>query len=313
MSFKPAFHVLWVLAACFVINNASAEERWYNVELLVFKHARAEHFLTEQWPTTWSIPDTGDSVDPLDIQKAYSQDFEKLPAGEQSFAGIIDNMEKSSRYEVLAYRGWRQKGLDKDQALNVRIQAGRTYRKDGQPFADSGFSASTPAVSPSGSNPQPLAITGTLFEPVLDENGQVIGHVIPQYTLITDTDDGADRIVHELDGSVKIVLSRFLHIYTDLLLLEPVNLTPERNANKDDNLKTATDLVEEAPDNFEAAEAEKPITPAAYRLSLASDDAKFTTLHGFNIHSHRRMRSEELHHLDHPLLGILVKVTPSEN
>lgn len=308
MSFKPALHALWVLAACFIINNARADERWYDVELLVFKHARAEHFLTEQWPTTWSIPDTADSVDPLDVQKTYSQDFEKLPPEEQSFAGIIDKMEKSSRYGVLAYRSWRQKGLDKDQAVNVRIQAGRTYRKDGKPLADSGFSALT--VAPSG--PQPTVMTGTLFEPVLDENGQVISHAIPQYTPITDI-DGTDRVVHELDGNIKIVLSRFLHIYTDLLLLEPVNLTPERNANKDDNLKTATDLVEETPDNFEATEPEKPITPAAYRLSLAPDDSQFTTLHGFNIHSHRRMRSGELHHLDHPLLGIIVKVTPASS
>lgn len=309
MSFKPALHALWVLAVCFVMNDASADERWYDVELLVFKHARAEHFLTEQWPTTWSIPDTGASVDPLDIQKAYSKNFEKLSAEEQSFAGVIDRMEKSSRYEVLAYRSWRQKGLDKDQALNVRIQGGNIYRKEGKPFADSVFSAST--VPPANAEPKPIP-TGTLFEPVLDENGQVIGHAIPQYTLISDVDD-TDRIVHELDGNIKIVLSRFLHIYTDLLLLEPVNLTPERNANKDDNLKTATDLVEETPDNFEATEPEKPITPTAYRLSPAPDDSQFTTLHGFNIHSHRRMRSGELHHLDHPLLGILVKVTPSEN
>lgn len=307
MSFKPAPYVLWILAACFTLmSNASAEERWYDIELLVFKHAKAEHFLTEQWPTSWSIPDTGDSVNPLDIQKAYAKNFEKPPQEKQSFAGIIDGMEKSSRYEVLAYRGWRQKGLDKDQAVNVRIQAGKAYRKLNSPFAAADFSAST--VVPSS---EQQTATGTLFEPVLDENGSVISHTIPEYSATTDTRD-SDEVVHELDGNVKIVLSRFLHIYTDLLLLEPVDLKPERNTGKDDNLKTATDLVEETQDSFETMETKNEVTPAAYRLSLASSDSEFTTLHGFNIQSHRRMRSDELHHIDHPLVGIIVKVTPSD-
>lgn len=305
MSYKMMRYILWIFAACFsTINSASADERWYDVELLVFKHAKAEHFLTEQWPTTWSIPDTLDSVDSIDIQKTYSDRFEKLSKEQQSFSSIIDSMEKSSRYEVLAYRGWRQQGLDKDQAVNVRIQAGKTYKKNNQSFMSSPAS-----VAPASGQQEPE--TGTLFEPVLNENGSVIRYVIPQYTLTT----GAavpDRAVHELDGNIKIVLSRFLHIYTDLLLLEPVDLKPEKSAD-DDNLKTETDLVEETQDSFDAMETESDVTPAAYRLSPASSDTEFTTLHGFNIQNHRRMRSDETHHLDHPLIGIIVKVTPSDN
>lgn len=303
MSYKLRPYVLLIFATC-VAGNVFANERWYDVELLVFKHAKAEHFLTEQWPTSWSIPDTNESVDPANIQKTYADRFETLAKNRQSFAGIIDNLEKSSRYEVLAYRSWRQIGLDKNQAVNIRVQGGKTYRKLGAPFSAPGDQVSTSTPSD-----QPQPETGTLFEPVLDENGSVIRYTIPRYAPAAAAGD-SDAIIHELDGNIKIVLSRFLHVYTDLLLVEPVNLKPERNTVKeDDNLSTETDLVEETQDSFEAMETE--VTPAAYRLSPAIGDVEFTTLHGFNIQSHRRMRSGELHHLDHPLIGILVKVTPS--
>lgn len=304
MPYKFTPWVPWIFAACLTfVGNAAADERWYNVELLVFKHAKAEHFLTEQWPTSWSIPDTRDSVNPMGIQANYSDRFKTLPKEQQGFAGIVDGLEKSSRYEILAYHSWQQEGLDKNQAVNVRIQGGKTYRKTSAPFIAAGFSSSAPATE------QQPAETGTLFEPVLDENGSVVSYVIPQYAPVTGAGN-AGEMIHELDGNIKIVLSRFLHIYTDLLLLEPVNLRPERSDDyKDDNLKTDTDLVQETQDSFDAMET---VTPAAYRLSPAPNDSEFTTLHGFNIQSHRRMRSDELHHLDHPLVGIIVKVSPSE-
>ncbi|HEX7028595.1 MAG TPA: CsiV family protein [Gammaproteobacteria bacterium] len=307
MFYRLTSHVLWFFAAFIALmGNASADERWYDVELLVFKHAKAEHFLTEQWPTSWSIPDIRESVNPVDIQAKYINSFKKISKEQQSFAEIIDSLEKSSRYEILAYRNWRQEGLDKDNALNVRIQGGKTYRKTSTPFISTGFSSAT-ALTPEEQQPE----TGTLFEPVLDENGSVVSYVIPQYTPATQAGNTGE-IIHELDGNIKIVLSRFLHIYTDLLLLEPVNLKPERSdAYKEDNLKTDTDLVEETQDSFAIMETKRNLTPPAYRLSPVTDDSEFTTLHGFNIQSHRRMRSGELHHLDHPLVGIIVKVSPS--
>jgi hypothetical protein len=77
----------------------------------------------------------------------------------------------------------------------------------------------------------------------------------------------------QLDGTVTLVLGQYLHIYTDLVLRRPVT-------------------------------------------AQVADSAQHTrtsnALHQFRIQGHRRMRSKELHYLDHPLLGILVQVTPLE-
>jgi hypothetical protein len=77
----------------------------------------------------------------------------------------------------------------------------------------------------------------------------------------------------QLDGTVKVVLGQYLHLYTDLVLRRPV--TTETLDDNQQSLRT-------------------------------------NALYQFSIQKHRRMRSKELHYLDHPLLGILVQITPVE-
>ena len=74
---------------------------------------------------------------------------------------------------------------------------------------------------------------------------------------------------NSIHGTIKIVLARYLHIYTDLIYQQPLtNPTPTWD-------NTEAQLYKEFPVNF-----------------------------------HRRMRSKELHYIDHPLVGILVMAMP---
>lgn len=66
-----------------------------------------------------------------------------------------------------------------------------------------------------------------------------------------------------IEGTVKVVLGRFLHFYANL-----------------DYHRSASNIAGVLPE--------------------------------YKISSHRRMRSQELHYIDHPLVGILVKATPVE-
>jgi hypothetical protein len=76
---------------------------------------------------------------------------------------------------------------------------------------------------------------------------------------------------NSIHGTVKIVLARYLHIYTDLTYRKPLKNT--------------------APD----------------RYSMGSQQYR-----DFPIDTHRRMRSKELHYIDHPMVGILVMAWPVE-
>ena len=73
---------------------------------------------------------------------------------------------------------------------------------------------------------------------------------------------------NNIHGSIKIVLGRYLHIYTDLIYQQP-------------RMDTA---------------------PVQYGQSQQYKE--------YPINFHRRMRSKELHYLDHPMVGILVMAMP---
>ncbi len=77
------------------------------------------------------------------------------------------------------------------------------------------------------------------------------------------------KLKSSLQGSIKLVLGRYLHIHTDL------------------HYKRVNKLY-------------RPNSPALHNKKFEE----------FNIKSQRKMRSNELHYIDHPLLGILVIVIP---
>lgn len=72
-----------------------------------------------------------------------------------------------------------------------------------------------------------------------------------------------------IQGSLKLILGRYLHIHTDL--------------------------------HYKRLKPTHKLTSSPVINNVYSE---------FQIKSHRRMRSNEIHYIDHPLLGILIKVSP---
>ena len=89
--------------------------------------------------------------------------------------------------------------------------------------------------------------------------------------------------LRQVEGTVKVVLGRYLHVYTDLILRRPM---PESFAgeNRVPGIQATTDA-----------------DGVGFR-NLA------TTLHEFPMKQHRRMRSNEAHYLDHPVMGMIIIV-----
>ncbi len=144
-------------------------------------------------------------------------------------------LEKSPRYNVLSHIAWEQPGLAEDKAVSMPISGGTDFREEYPGRMESRWET--------------------------DEAGQMIE--IPGPTSL-----------NELDGSVKLVLGRYLHLYTDLVYRKPV---------------IVEQLDEETQEVLERR-----------------------TLFDIPVQSHRKMRSRELHYLDHPMIGILIEVTPVE-
>ena len=89
--------------------------------------------------------------------------------------------------------------------------------------------------------------------------------------------------LRQLEGTVKVVLGRYLHVYADLLLRRPM---PEGFVGEN----RVGGLQETADDSG-----------AGFREPT-------TQLHEFQMRQHRRMRRNEVHYLDHPMMGMLVLI-----
>jgi hypothetical protein len=98
-----------------------------------------------------------------------------------------------------------------------------------------------------------------------------------------------------LDGIVRISVARYLHVEADLVYAVPSPSAPwESGADIDTEASLAADA------------GPGPAGIADYESHPAPD---YTW---FRLTDRRRMRSGELHYLDHPVFGILVTATPYE-
>tara|TARA_B100001109_G_scaffold94721_2_gene76951 strand:- start:5979 stop:6809 length:831 start_codon:yes stop_codon:yes gene_type:complete len=133
------------------------------------------------------------------------------------------------------------------------------------------------------------------IEPVQEEDKAVVHPVNIHYE---------DDLVIEISGSFTLHRSRYLHLNTDLVVQHysldenPVLNTltlPDSHSVKDD-YRTGMPQSDNGP-AFAASPAELQPTP----------------LRAAEVRQSRRMRSNELHYIDHPMLGIVIKLIPVED
>lgn len=92
----------------------------------------------------------------------------------------------------------------------------------------------------------------------------------------------------ELEGTIKIYIARYLHVITDLWLTQ-TNITADASIN---------------------TTQEWPAIPARPGSSAIQNDFGLSSYPVATLKERRRMRSKELHYIDHPLMGVLILFTP---
>lgn len=183
----------------------------------------------------WPLQDGLKGSTSINEAKEQTGDFKLLANTEFTLGQAEKLLSSSPRYEILSHIAWQQPGLAEDKAMDMAISGGKDYRDTYPERMESRWE--------------------------VNDQGDIVEVPGP-------------RTLNELDGSVKLVLGRYLHIYTDLIFRKPV-------------------IVE--------------------RLDEETQELTETrTLFDIPIQSHRRMRSRELHYIDHPMAGILIEVTPLE-
>lgn len=246
-----------------------AETRWYDVEVILFAQTNQNYRDSETWPIDYTPPDMENAKELLPQDKAKRDParptaFRLLDVDELKLDADVNRINKAEDMQLLTHFGWRQPGLPQQGALAIRLD---------QPLLDRIQAMNEAAALKAG-------------QPVELETSEMAAAEKPQ-----------------IEGTLRLILSRYLHIETDLLLKEPLDGQPMNNDAQQANVVIFSEPA--MPASGAPGQAAKPDL-----FAMAQENAAPAPYRVYFMHQSRRMRSGELHYLDHPLFGMLIKVTP---
>jgi hypothetical protein len=244
-------------------------ERWFQVEVLIFKNPTIETDTPELWPsyadiahppafigltdTSATLNDNGnlaeantpDSVIELNAPVSVEglSAFQALSEAELQMIGEHDKIARDRRYQVLFHKAWNQPVPSRNQVIPIRIDGGERFGRQ-----------------------------------------------------------------TELQGYISLYVERYLHLTTDLHLIDfeksnPFSLVDE--VNEVAQHETSSQMQEGFGD--------MPLLNAdLITNSQISRESKpfFISVQDVQLTEKRRMRSKEIHYLDNPEFGMLILITP---
>lgn len=275
---------MFMMVLMLVLSPLSSAEapRWYEVEIALIGYQDNQNISHEHWPDILINDQPSDDLvsDTTLINKATSDPWQWI--------NWWNNQEESSHdlYNV--------KGL---QASN-RV----TLPKLSTPFAEQGIAFEDTIARFSRTNELQLIWSKKWQQPIpekeeteLAENAVKINIRTPlnfQKTLRSS----APLIEAEVTGELYLYRSRYLHLVTNL------NIQHWQSLNNNSAIDKSIHVLPSHSNNNDN------IIPSNSSSPLTAIDE--IPLRAAKINKSRRMRSNELHYIDHPLLGILVRVTP---
>lgn len=306
-----------LLGAALLYSQAgiAQEARWFQVELLVFSHHDGD--TAEIWNATPKLayPETvrflveQQQVNANTAQ--YGGDSNIDPYGRQ-LIGFAPDVDEQSPPEAPVT------GSQVDPVLGAATDTETA-------------AATVPAVEPTGEPAFPTAFV-TLPSSQLEFRGKaaymqrsgrydILFHEAWRQPMLGEKStlpivldrSGDTQQWPTLQGSVKLYLSRYLHLQTNLWLNTSGRYLNSTWRMPAPPLGPPSLIVEQAPEPEDVAE------PVVLEDMLASDEALqenpeeleplYPYRHAVLLQQKRRMRSDEVHYIDHPMLGVIVKIT----
>ncbi len=274
------FRIVTTIAMMLSLSPAVADD-WFVVEVIVFQHREDASSDLERFPhdpgaaNMTAVAEVVPPTEPLSVRE-----YEQVPANQLRLSDTFRVLGRSSRYQALMHVGWRQIGRPPELSIPVRIHDDVAI-----PLAVEVLAFETPAIEPS-----------TTEEP--RESG------LEEHDSFWDAHEDLRSEFAEppapqrLAGTVRLSLQRFLHVEVDLTLTsdEPLPFQEEH----DWHTQRAVIL-----DDFDSGLISAD--EARSRLESLSTVPRFLS---WRLQESRRVRSGEVHYLDHPRFGVIVTVTP---
>lgn len=252
--------------------NTNANERWFQVEVMIFKNAQLETDNPESWPAFREVKHPEEFIRLQGISEILTANSELAEADDasvntpetstelaapQSAQGleaflalseferqlieIREKIEDSRSYELLFHEAWNQPVPGRDAVVPIRIDAGERFGRQS-----------------------------------------------------------------ELQGYISLYVERYLHFSTDLSLIE------YRKSQDPFSVISAPDIGRKSNqllNDFGGISLLNTDSLANNQITRKSNDF-FVSVQNAQMKESRRMRSGQIHYLDNPEFGLIILITP---
>ena len=309
---RSLFTLLTQTALIFFAANAIAAEapRWYEVELVLIGYEDSQKIDDENWPAQLSSFQSSYLDTPTEAAEAKPELDDNQPI-ETTAAPLTDS---NITADPWAWISWWNNRKEANSVFDIQKGGADSNQSPiDMPFADQGVpfdgqlerfeKAANLTVIWNKKWRQPIPEQA---DALADEN-LVIIDIQTAFNSDTLADSDLPLVEVELGGHLHLYRSRYLHLVSNLavqhwkneeVIIDPAAEAGSEDSNSDDLLPAPESVFEQEPALLMPAETETIIQRVPLRSAL--------------IQQSRRMRSTELHYIDHPMVGILVRVTPIE-
>lgn len=251
------FTFFFLLSFFTFVVNAEDEIRYYNVEVILFEHTNPANQHTEDWTPPKQGGGTSNDSEQAELihqlGRPYMMDAES-PYDPQLMFTIIP----AEEYQLL------KEAKKIEESTSRRMLMHTAWRQPGL------------------SKEQAVRVH---FKQLIDNKNNSESATASAQTLLNASPTPVMINTPYLEGSIKVMLARYLHVDTNILYYTQVPAEEEI---------TTTETAAENFSNHEYIEISNQLT--VYQMKQLR----------------RRIRSKELHYLDHPVLGLLLVITPYE-
>lgn len=329
--------ILGMIVSCPLLAAQQKSENWYEIELIVFAQDMANNFDSEVWEEKPGTPKTHSVVELYSTGELLLEDYIKnLPLyliepeeninSKMSLEKNAKKLRKSEKYQLLIHRIWRQP-----------LKKFRVYLSD-SPNTDPIMHETQEVLPQEADLTQEKSPEEMLMQTLLkEENKNTPLNQIPfsinerdsiqNFDDVRDIPDSQNTALsyegppqHLVYGHFTLSKGRYLHMDLDFLYRgEPYVPMPEEEPVDEeiDSETTNPEITENMGTNEEDPE----------NIPVNEEDSELSTelpgfigkeappLVGFRIKESKRVRLNNVYYFDHPLFGIISRIsryTPSE-
>lgn len=264
--------------------SAQAEERWFEVELLLFKRNVDIKDISEHLSAQAADVDTSNSMNliktnsnreciaiggcpatqnptllPSSLFQQQGNNVKRIADSALQLTAQRQQLARHARFTPLLHMGWQMPMQSNRVAKPIHLFAGKN------------FGSVNPNQVPSNEHTNVLLSNTGISE-----------------TAVVNSHDVINR--WEVDGNFKIYLDHYLFIDSQLTIRQAVTDTVLKQKNSGSVIDDVNGI--------------QPLQPAVNEVI----EVQQTTVKEILFDQNRRLRSGEIHYLDHPLMGIIVQI-----